>query len=262
MNLSRTGRRGLQRRPAFTLVELLVVMAIIAVLAALLLPSLSTARERARRAVCASNLHQLAAACLIYSQEWDSKFPPGNATIQALYGWSFGIDSTYWVRGNCPMGLGVLVTKGYLSRDLPSGGLPYCPSWRHPFLQYGKMTTSSGMGYGGWQPSSTPLPSEHVGISYAYRSSFVIAGVSNQPPSLLLTNRSSLAFITDHWYWWQYVDPSASGYLWGHREGYNAAYLDGHVSWLPDPAMVMATAPVRNDDWPGQENRWHSFFDK
>ncbi|MDW8344814.1 MAG: prepilin-type N-terminal cleavage/methylation domain-containing protein [Verrucomicrobiae bacterium] len=80
--------RASVRPLGFTLVELLVVIAIIALLAALVLPSLAHSREKARRAVCMSNLRQWGVAVLMYSTDnsgrlfeavsaWGARYPNG-----------------------------------------------------------------------------------------------------------------------------------------------------------------------------------------
>lgn len=63
------------RRRSFTLIELLVVVAIIAILAAMLLPVLGRAREKARRTVCMGNLKQCGMSLAMYADEWDSQVP-------------------------------------------------------------------------------------------------------------------------------------------------------------------------------------------
>lgn len=65
------------KRCAFTLVELLVVIAVIAILAALLLPALSRAKDSARKVACVSNLRQVGLAVYIYAQDHNGRIPYG-----------------------------------------------------------------------------------------------------------------------------------------------------------------------------------------
>jgi len=67
-------------RRAFTLIEMLMVIAVIALIAAMLLPALSKAKQSGRRTACASNLRQLSVALSIYTGENEGDFPPIHQT--------------------------------------------------------------------------------------------------------------------------------------------------------------------------------------
>src|SRR5436853_5308811 len=74
---ARTKRSGSMkgRRGGFTLIEVLIVIAIITVLAAILYPVFAQARERARTTVCLSNLRQMGTAMELYLGDYDERFP-------------------------------------------------------------------------------------------------------------------------------------------------------------------------------------------
>jgi len=85
---------------AFTLIELLVVISIIALLMAILMPSLQLARDQAKRVHCTSNTKQLVLGWLMYKDEYDGRLVPGHTLTQTVNGkqqiqWVVGVEGTW-----------------------------------------------------------------------------------------------------------------------------------------------------------------------
>lgn len=78
----------LSRNRAFTLIELLIVIAIIAILAAILFPVFAQARGKARQSACSSNERQLGMAVQLYVQDYDEQYPNGLGVVGGQRVWA------------------------------------------------------------------------------------------------------------------------------------------------------------------------------
>jgi type II secretory pathway pseudopilin PulG len=106
------------------LIELLVVIAIIAILAALLLPALSGAKERAKRTGCVNNIHQFLLAAHMYANDNDQRLPSGQSDSKVFDPFGIKDDSVPVLSGNMRTQM-IHYAGSYKMLGCPSLGDPF-----------------------------------------------------------------------------------------------------------------------------------------
>ncbi len=221
-----TPAKPFRKRVGFTLIELLVVIAIVAILGAILLPVLQTAKEKARRAKCINNLHQIGSAIYEYQIHFNGNIPPGDY----VYGHDIWNSSSLTGRYG-PTNLGYLIVTSFIPLPRSNDHVFYCPSLTRVSTERAQASGTpawfiygppNDLGMQNWGKSGI------VNIGYDYRDS--LEDELGRPVDISRDNR--FAMMSD-------IVTRPYG-PFAHGDVYHVWFLDGHIityidvgKWFP-----------------------------
>jgi prepilin-type N-terminal cleavage/methylation domain-containing protein len=215
------------KKSGFTLIELLVVLAIISMLAALLLPALSGARERARRTTCMNNLKQLGTAFEMYAEDWYEKFPAsqyglfdadGDDRTTSIYPNYINTAKTFW----CPSAIsrGLPQPDGDITED---GNL----------LPLDNGNPKSGYKWEDYKNEWYASYAFVFGLTTGNKSTKPVPVISDRGIYNTKINPSDYDNLRD-------CNPLTGNHPWG----INVFYIDGSVNWINLREIDFASSTV------------------
>jgi prepilin-type N-terminal cleavage/methylation domain-containing protein len=198
---------------AFTLVELLVVIGIIALSIAMLLPTLTKAQEASRRASCLSNLRQVHLAFHLYALENKDAVPLGHRSASKQFNsMVYSATTSRWVL------FGLL----WEAKQIRSPEILFCPSEGNPKFMY---NTESNP----W-PAPGATPAANVQTGYGARPEVLLPDDLANPPAGFvmprLTRFKNKAIFAD-------LTAARTRVITRHRVGANVLYGNGGARWVP-----------------------------
>jgi prepilin-type N-terminal cleavage/methylation domain-containing protein/prepilin-type processing-associated H-X9-DG protein len=232
-------------RRGFTLVELLTVIAIVAILSGMLLGSVSHAMHRGKRVRCASNLKQLITAAHLYAADNHGRYSDARAQgardLNYLWSYSGRATGTFLCPSTRNRVSGALDGNGRL-KDLKEmagnrngAGVSYllCAfmGWKTPYF-------TDFPGPNGDERVYSVLKTEATVSTYVhYHSEFNLKGVVPGPAGIFLLTDNTWSGTQD---WPDPEDNHGSS-------GANAVFLDGHAEWIPSRRFVFAYELSQDD---------------